>query len=77
MKSPLLRTCCLAALSVAHLGAKSQPQRRTQSNAKPPCAASLADCPDHGCGTQFDPKLNEAKNITAVDGTPTSRSIWN
>jgi hypothetical protein len=75
MKSPLLRTCCVAALSVALLGAKSQPQRKTQPNAEPPCAASLNDCPDHGCGTQFDPKLNEVKNVTAVDGTPTPRNI--
>ena len=35
---------------------------------KQPCANTLAECPDQGCGTQFDPKLNERKNIVSLDG---------
>ena len=27
---------------------------------KVPCKASLAECPDEGCGTQFDPKVVDA-----------------
>lgn len=52
---------------------KSQPPRA--KTAKAPCAAKLADCPDQGCGKAFDPKLNERKNITSLDGTPTAESI--
>lgn len=42
---------------------------------KVPCKASLADCPDEGCGTQFDPNLNRRKNIISDDQTPTLRTL--
>jgi hypothetical protein len=34
---------------------------------KPPCAASLTECPDQGCGTNFDAKLNLRKNTISND----------
>jgi hypothetical protein len=46
-----------------------------QKKLKPPCAASLSACPDQGCGTQFDPNLNERKNITTNNKTPAARAI--
>jgi hypothetical protein len=46
-----------------------------QQNLKPPCKASLADCPDEGCGTEFDPNLNLRKNIRSDDQTATLRSL--
>lgn len=80
MKSFLLRTCCLGIASLVVISAQSATQRRPQartgaSQRKAPCAASLADCPDQGCGKNFDPKLNQIKNITELGGDPTPRSI--
>lgn len=34
---------------------------------KPPCAANLGACGDAGCGSDFDPNLNQQKNIKAND----------
>lgn len=42
---------------------------------KPPCKATLADCPEVGCGTNFDPNLNRRKNITSDDQAPTLRTL--
>jgi hypothetical protein len=51
----------------AQTGAKKKP--------KPPCAKTFKDCPDEGCGTQFDPNLNKLKNITAKDGDAKIRTL--
>jgi hypothetical protein len=50
-------------------------QTTNKKKAKKPCAADLAHCPDQGCGTMFDPHLNEAKNITVNNGSPTVRTL--
>jgi hypothetical protein len=42
---------------------------------KPPCKPTLADCPDEGCGTEFDPNLNLRKNIRSDDQPTTKRSL--
>jgi hypothetical protein len=42
---------------------------------KVPCEPSLAECPDEGCGTQFDPNLNRRKNIISDDQTATLRTL--
>jgi hypothetical protein len=42
---------------------------------KVPCKPSLAECPDEGCGTQFDPNLNRRKNIVSDDQTATLRTL--
>jgi hypothetical protein len=75
MKSSFLKMCCLATASIVLMGARSASQRQVSSKTKPSCATSLADCADEGCGTSFDPKLNLVKNITAVPGDPTTRTI--
>jgi len=51
----------------------AQPKRNQK--VKPPCKLSLADCPDEGCGTSFDPNLNRRKNIRSDDQTATARSL--
>lgn len=42
---------------------------------KIPCKASLSDCPDVGCGTDFDPNLNRRKNILSMDGDATPHTL--
>ncbi len=65
----------LLALNVNPVQQGAATQSRTQSSAKPSCAATLAECGIQGCGTNFDKNLNETKNITTLGGTPTPRSI--
>jgi hypothetical protein len=51
----------------------------TGANNKPdnkPCTATkLAECPDTGCGDDFDSNLNLQKNIRSDTGTATTRSL--
>jgi hypothetical protein len=42
---------------------------------KVPCAASLAACPDEGCGKTFDANLNKLKNIRSDDRPATLRTL--
>ena len=42
---------------------------------KVPCKASLAECPDEGCGTDFDANLNRRKNIRSDDQAATVRTL--
>ena len=42
---------------------------------KQPCANSLAECPDQGCGSRFDPKLNERKNVSSLDGRAEAKTL--
>lgn len=51
----------------------TQPQE--PANLKPPCKPTLADCPDEGCGSSFDPNLNVRKNTRSDDQTATARSL--
>jgi hypothetical protein len=46
-----------------------------QHKKKPPCEPNLASCSNEGCGEKFDPKLNERKNITSDNETPTLRTL--
>jgi hypothetical protein len=46
-----------------------------QKKLKPSCAVDLAHCSEQGCGGQFDPHLNETKNITANNGTSTVQTL--
>jgi hypothetical protein len=56
--------------------AQSAPKKTAaKSNQKPPCVADWADCPDEGCGGQFDPNLNRAKNLPSVDGEAKLHSL--
>jgi len=51
-------------------------QTSTKKKSKPPCSATLADCPDEGCGGQIDSNLNKLKNIHSDDGSAaTLRSL--
>jgi hypothetical protein len=54
---------------------KADAQTGKKKTAKPPCANSLGECPDEGCGTQFDPNLNKLKNIVSVEGDATPRTL--
>ncbi len=42
---------------------------------KPPCRAKLKDCPDEGCGKDFDANLNRRKNVRTDDQTPNLRTL--
>jgi hypothetical protein len=54
---------------------KTGTQTAAKKKLKPPCAKTFADCPNEGCGTQFDPNLNKLKNITAKDGDAKIRTL--
>jgi hypothetical protein len=54
------------------LGAESKTKAKKK---KVPCAASLAQCGDAGCGTDFDANLNRKKNVTANAGVPEIRTL--
>ncbi len=75
MRRPLLSVSLIATVSFAVLSAEPPVKKPTQQKATTPCAATLADCPDQGCGKQFDANLNERKNITSLDGAPTVETI--
>jgi hypothetical protein len=72
-----VRTLCgvLFAVVVLSTLAARPSEARTSHAAKKPCAANLAACGDQGCGTDFDPNLNKLKNISTLDGTPTSMTL--
>lgn len=50
-------------------------QSKAKAPSKPPCAASLAECPDQGCGKQFDANLNLRKNIRSDNHPATLRTL--
>ena len=41
----------------------------------PPCRPNLASCPPEGCGTRFDPKLNQRKNIRTDNQPAIARTL--
>jgi hypothetical protein len=47
---------------------KTGTQTAAKKKPKPPCVTKFEDCPDEGCGGQFDPNLNRLKNIRSKDG---------
>lgn len=72
VKTRLLMSAILVAVA---LSTSVAAQPRAKKKPKPPCRATLADCPDEGCGTNFDPSLNRRKNITSDDQAPTVRTL--
>jgi hypothetical protein len=71
----MLRSVIAVLLFVMAFPAMVSPQQKATQKLKPPCAASLADCPDQGCGTSFDPELNKRKNIRSDNRAPTMRTL--
>ncbi len=55
--------------------AMASAQANANKRLKPPCKPTLADCPDEGCGSQFDPSLNRRKNIRSDDQAATMRTL--
>jgi hypothetical protein len=55
----------------------TQPQGKKTATAKKkqPCVQAFSDCPDEGCGGQFDPNLNRLKNIHSGNGEAKLRSL--
>jgi hypothetical protein len=43
--------------------------------AQPACATDLAHCPPTGCGTDFDPNLNQRKNLESDSHTPVVETL--
>lgn len=54
---------------------KTGAQTAAKKKSKPPCVKTFAECPDEGCGGQFDPNLNKLKNISSEDGDATIRTL--
>jgi hypothetical protein len=71
MKQSLVAVFLLASALPTFLNTKPQ----SHSKLKPPCEPTLADCPDEGCGKEFDPNLNRRKNIRSDDQTTTLRTL--
>ena len=71
MKQPLTAALILVVLLPTHASAQPPATRKL----KPPCRPSLAECPDEGCGTSFDPNLNRRKNIRSDDQMATLRTL--
>ena len=42
---------------------------------KPPCKPTLSECPDEGCGTEFDANLNRRKNVRSDNQAATLRTL--
>lgn len=68
----LTTTFVFSCIAIAQSGSKKTAAKKKP---KPPCVAKWADCPDQGCGGQFDPNLNRVKNIKSLDGDATLRSL--
>lgn len=54
---------------------QAQETRAHGKRHKIPCAKTIDDCPDQGCGTEFDPNLNRLKNILSMDGPATRQTL--
>jgi hypothetical protein len=69
----------LRALSLALAFAVCSLSSASYAKKGPPCKPNLAACPPEGCGTAFDAKLNQRKNIhldsDIPPGSPTVRSL--
>jgi hypothetical protein len=70
MKRRLLIVLTLVLIISSTVAAK--PKKSTTKKGKKACATNLASCPPSGCGSQFDPELNKAKNITTL-GAPENK----
>lgn len=51
------------------------PDTAAERAAKPACATDLSQCPPTGCGTDFDPNLNERKNLTSDSHAPVAETL--
>lgn len=75
MKRYLVAAVVLIGLAVPSIIDAQGRGRGAAPKLKPPCAPSLAQCPDEGCGTQKDDKLNLRKNIRTDNQTATTRTL--
>jgi hypothetical protein len=81
MRRSLVAVLLLAIAFPATIGAQPATTKKASAatagkkKKKAPCKATLADCPDVGCGGDFDPNLNRLKNIRSSDGAPTLRTL--
>src|SRR5262245_17976403 len=85
MKRSMLKLITLSVLVCLVLGSVSQAQRprrkRTRARAAAPASNcpdevnDITDCPEEGCGGDFDANLNRRKNITSDDQTPVNKTI--
>jgi hypothetical protein len=72
---PFLALFCPSVVTPQPSNTKGDSHSRSAPRKKVPFRATLADCPDEGCGIKFDPNLNKLKNIHSLDGESTFRSI--
>ena len=63
------------ALSCIAIAQSASKKTGAKKKLKPPCVKNWADCPDQGCGGQFDPNLNHVKNIPSLDGNAKLHSL--
>jgi hypothetical protein len=68
---------CLLALTLIPVASAQPAPKKTSATkkAKPPCIKNFADCPEQGCGGQFDPNLNRLKNIRSKDVESRHRTL--
>ncbi|HKF55635.1 MAG TPA: hypothetical protein VKJ45_09335 [Blastocatellia bacterium] len=79
------RSLVLSILIALVIGSISEAQRprRTTTRRRAPARASncpeelndISDCPEQGCGGDFDENLNRRKNITSDDQAPVSKTV--
>ena len=65
-------------LATSHVGTHRRGQGKARSKkAAHPCphVNTITDCPDEGCGGDFDPELNKQKNIHSDDQGSVLRSV--
>ena len=75
-----LTTLLLVVFAFSSISAAQRPRRRPARAAVPAsnCPAQLSDitdCPDEGCGTNFDPNLNRRKNIRSDGQTLVPKTL--
>src|SRR5215469_10628814 len=85
MKRFMLKLIVLSVFIALVLGSVSQAQRprRKRTSARLAAPASncpdevndITDCPEEGCGGDFDANLNRRKNITSDDQAPVNKTI--
>jgi hypothetical protein len=70
----LLKRVALGSILIVCITVPSNTAPRPKKH-KVPCKASIALCPDEGCGGEFDPNLNRLKNVRSKDGLSTRHTL--